>query len=61
MKSLFGNEIIDLDMQCEKERVRKVYDTGQSLIRIWNFLDVVWCLWSFETFQFWYGACGQSN
>ena len=34
MQSLFGNEIIDLDMHCEKEHVRKVYGIGQSLVRI---------------------------
>lgn len=105
MQYLFGNELSNLDMHCEKERVRKVYCTGQSLVRIWNILDVVWCrvcvvscvcacvwcgvvcvcvvscvcvcvvsccvvcvvcgdvwcLWSFETFQFWCGASGQSN
>ena len=43
MQYLFGNEIIDLDMHCEKERVRKAYCTGQSLVRIWNVLDVVCC------------------
>ena len=43
MQSLFENEIIDLDMHCEKERVRRVYGNGQSLVRIWNVLDVVWC------------------
>jgi hypothetical protein len=34
MQSLFGNEIIDLYMHCEKESVRKVYGIGQSLVRI---------------------------
>jgi len=34
MQSLFENEIIDLDMHCEKERVRRVYGNGQSLVRI---------------------------
>jgi hypothetical protein len=34
MQSLFGNAVIDLDMHCEKERVRKVYGIGQSLVRI---------------------------
>ena len=34
MQSLFGNEIIDLDMHCEKERVRRVNRTDQSLVRI---------------------------
>jgi len=43
MQYLFGNELSNLDMHCEKERVRKVYCTGQSLVRIWNILDVVWC------------------
>jgi hypothetical protein len=32
-------------MHCEKERVRKVYGIGQSLVRIWNILDVVSCVW----------------
>ena len=112
MQYLFGNEIIDLDMHCEKERVRSVlywpvFGTDLKHFRcgvvwcgvvcvvwcvcVWWCVCVcvcvvwcrvcgvcgvcvcvwcdlvcamlcgVWCLWSFETFQFWCGACSQSN